>query len=274
MLLTPRWIGRFLLLVVVVAACWWLGSWQWDAAHTEEVRDPPPGTSSLTEVHAVGEPVDREEAGRRVELRGRFDADREVLVVDRLHDGEPGSWVVTAMVVEGASEPGAVVPVVRGWLPEGEVAPPPPEGPRRIEGTLEPTEPDTLRDPERGPLGDGEVETVSSPELLSLWNPPLLQGFVIQAEPVPPAPLSRVAPPATVQVTTDWQNFAYAIQWWLFGAFAIFWFVRMAWVEAEDERGKVGAARGQTAGGPEPDRPVERMSGAGEVHQSSREGSA
>lgn len=254
LLLTPRWIGRLVVLVLVLAACWWLGSWQWDAAHKTVVRTPPEGTAALVQVHQVGEPVHPDQAGRRVSLHGTFDADRQVLVVDRSEGGSLGSWVVTALVVEGAPDESAAIPVVRGWLPEGEAAPRPPPGRQRIEGSLEPTEPDLLRDPERT-LIDGEVELVSSAELLSLWRPPLFQGFVIQDTPPPEAPLVPVSPPPDTEVTTDWQNFAYAIQWWLFGAFAIFWFVRMVRVDLEDAS-------------------VGKMAESADEHQSSREGSA
>ena len=83
----------------------------------------------------------------------------------------------------------------------------------------------------------GQVEVVSSPELLSLWRPPLFQGFVIQQVPAPQAPLVGIASVGR-QVTTDWQNFAYAIQWWLFGAFAVFWFGGMLVAEEPEDRGE------------------------------------
>jgi cytochrome oxidase assembly protein ShyY1 len=249
LLLTPRWIGRFVLLLLVVAACWWLGSWQWDRGHTEVVRTPPAGTASLVDVYSVGEPVAPDDAGRRVWLRGTFDPTRQVEVIGRLHDGQLGSWVVTAMTVDGSDDQGqAVIPVVRGWLPEGETAPAPPPGEQRIEGWLEPTEPDTLRDPERDPLPAGQLEIVSSPELLSLWRPPLFQGFVLQDRPDAEAPLVEVTAPARVTVTTDWQNTAYAVQWWLFGLFAIFWFGRMVRVELEDQHAAATPGRDHTSG--------------------------
>jgi hypothetical protein len=116
---------------------------------------------------------------------------------------------------------------------------------QRVEGWLEPTEPDTLRDLERGPLPPGEVEIVSSAELLSLWRPPLYQGFVIQDRPDAQPPLVEVAPAARVSASTDWQNTAYAIQWWLFGLFAVFWFGRMVRIEAEDRRAVATPGRDQ-----------------------------
>ena len=73
-----------------------------------------------------------------------------------------------------------------------------------------------------------------------------------------------VTAPERVSVNTDWQNTAYAIQWWLFGLFAIFWFGRMARVELEDRR----------AASPGRDHPLQggRMDAAGDaVDQASDE---
>jgi cytochrome oxidase assembly protein ShyY1 len=224
-------VGLFVVLLVVVAACVWLGRWQWDRARVEVVSTPPSGVIALDDVHAPGEPVAPGDAGRQVLVRGQFDPDREVVVIERQSEGRSGSWVVTAFQTES----GAVVPVVRGWLPAGETAPAPARGEVELVGSLEPTEPDALRDASRGPLPPGQVEVVSSAELLSLWQPPLYQGFVIMQRPVPEPPLEGISSPATtVKVVTNWQNAAYGVQWWLFGLFAIFWFIRMIRVEAED----------------------------------------
>ena len=58
----------------------------------------------------------------------------------------------------------------------------------------------------------------------------------MQEQPQPNAPLVGVKPPPRVGVVTDWQNAAYAVQWWLFGVFAIFWFGRVVWVETDERR--------------------------------------
>jgi cytochrome oxidase assembly protein ShyY1 len=149
---------------------------------------------------------------------------------------------------------------VRGWLPQGEQPPAPPTGEQRITGWLEPTEPDALRDPTREPLPDGDVQIISSPELLSLWRPPLFQGFVLQDQPPARAPLAQVSPPTRVVESTDWQNGAYAIQWWLFGVFAIFWFFRMVRVELEDQRANQQGGNGTEV--PEHPGTIGRMDGA------------
>lgn len=233
MLLTPRWVARLALLVVIVVACAWLGSWQWGRARVEVVRTPAAGVAVLTDIHQPGQPVNQAQVGRRVLIDGVFDADRELLVVDRQESGRLGVWVLAAFIVDDAD--GAVVPVVRGWLPAGAAVPPVPGGPQKIVGWLEPTESDALRERGRDPLPEGQVEIVSSAELLSLWQPPLFQGFVIQQQPEPRTPLVGVDPPSlTLGGSLDWQNAAYGVQWWLFGVFAIFWFVRMLRVERED----------------------------------------
>lgn len=234
-LLTPRWLGLSAGLVAVVGTCAVLGWWQWDRATTEVEAQPPSGVAPLLQVHGSGSPVAPEDAGRQVELSGSYDEDRELLVVDRLDAGRSGAWVVTAFTLEGADD--VTIPVVRGWIPGGATPPPAPTGRVRLVGWLEPSEPTTLRDPSRDPLPDGQVELVSTAELLSLWQPPLLQGFVIVDDPTPKSPLRPVSPPALSTTTeVDWQNLAYAIQWWLFGLFAIFWFVRMVHLEAQDRR--------------------------------------
>lgn len=234
-LLTPRWLGLWASLVAVVAICAALGWWQWDRATREVEQTPPAGVVPLEDVQPVGEPVDPDDAGRQVVLRGSYDPGRQLLVVDRLDAGQRGAWVLTAFTLSG--EGGATVPVVRGWLPDGQSPPPVPEAPTRVVGWLEPSEPTTLRDAGRAPLPAGQVEIVSSAELLSLWRPPLVQGFVIVDEPRPEAPLEPVAPPSLTSTSEiDWQNLAYAVQWWLFGLFAVFWFVRLARLEAEERR--------------------------------------
>lgn len=233
MLLTPRWVGRAMLLVVVVVSCGWLGSWQWDVAHAEPPTPPDTLTAAFTDIHQPGRPVDQDQVGRRVWLSGTFDEQLDLVVVDRLNAERAGTWVLSAFEVEGSD--GAVVPIVRGWLPLGATVPPVPPGHQDLVGWLEPTEPDLLREQGREPLPAGQVEIVSSAELLSLWDRPLYQGFVIQQKPAVEPPLVGVSPPSLAATQhVDWQNLAYAIQWWIFGLFAIFWFVRIVRVERED----------------------------------------
>jgi cytochrome oxidase assembly protein ShyY1 len=204
----------------------------------------------LTDVHVTGQPVAPEDAGRRISMQGRFDAKRsQVLIVDRRDEGRDGFWVVAPFLVRPtAAGEAATIPVVRGWIPADVPAPSVPSGPQRVSGTLEPSESEGIRRRDREPLPDGQLEIVSSPELLSLWQPPLYQGFVVQERPESPEPLESVQIPTRAEVATDWQNAAYAVQWWLFGLFAIFWFGRMVRIELEDQRAGVDENDGTAVG--------------------------
>src|SRR5256885_11133395 len=73
---------------------------------------------------------------RRVSVRGVFDERRQVLLVGRSHDGEPGVHVVTPLVSERDS---VAVLVDRGWLPAADAATARPQdvpapGPREVVG--------------------------------------------------------------------------------------------------------------------------------------------
>jgi len=86
----------------------------------------------------------------------------------------------------------------------------------------------------------GQVQTVSTGELINLWSGEKLRTGYIVAEP-PSGSLTQVrtAPPIVGGALT-WRNLAYAANWWIFAGFAVFmWFhfVRDA-VRADRERAK------------------------------------
>jgi len=221
---------RILLLLVVVGACIALGIWQWSRAMGNASPSPPSGVTPLVSVQSIGDEVSAANTGRTVRLTGRFDPSRQVIVPNRINDGQPGFWVVTAFDFRVSSESNRPtrVPVVRGWLPSGQSPSAPPRGRTELVGRLEPSEPDTIRDPALGQLPPGQVAIISSPELLSLWRPPLFLGYIIADKPEPKPPMQTVAAPlAGAETDINWRNLAYAIQWWLFAGFAVFWFIRI-----------------------------------------------
>ena len=57
-------------------------------------------------------------AGDLALIRGRFVAEDTVLIDNRTHGGVAGVHVVTALRVEnpGSDKPGALIPVLRGWI--------------------------------------------------------------------------------------------------------------------------------------------------------------
>jgi hypothetical protein len=89
-------------------------------------------------------------------------------------------------------------------------------------------------------LPAGQVQTVSTGELINLWTGQKVRtGFVV-AQPPSGSPAQVKVPPPAVGGTLTWRNLAYAANWWIFAGFAVFmWFhfVRDA-VRTDRDRGK------------------------------------
>jgi cytochrome oxidase assembly protein ShyY1 len=71
----------------------------------------------------------------------------------------------------------------------------------------------------------GQVQTVSTGELVNVWSGQKLHtGFVVAQPPSGSLAQVRVSPPV-VGGTFTWRNLAYAANWWIFAGFAVFmWF--------------------------------------------------
>jgi cytochrome oxidase assembly protein ShyY1 len=116
-LLAPRWLAVHAAVVVAVIACGLLGAWQLDRAR--DLRDQSARPAAYAELAPVdldsvlppGAAMQPDDVGRRVELRGRYDAAAQLVVPDRELAGDAGSLVLVPLVTED----GSAVLVVRGW---------------------------------------------------------------------------------------------------------------------------------------------------------------
>lgn len=187
---------------------------------------------------------------RRAQATGRWLADNTVLIDNRNHEGRPGYWVVTPLLLNeaGASSAnrgedkqrpmpsdapvGRAVLVLRGWLPRvvgadaRPAAPRPPEGEQRIEGEL------ARRVPRLFELGGGQYSVL--PTVWSGTEPaPLVQNLALDdyakatGLSLMPAVLQQLQPSDDglvrqwPQPSTDYnQNQGYALQWFAFAAIA------------------------------------------------------
>lgn len=230
LLVTPKWVALTVVLLVAIGGFGWLGSWQWSRVHQQAAPESVVQQGQpveLESLYAPGEPVPDGAVGRPVSLTGEYDAANQLLVPNRVNAGRSGLWVLTPLVLSG----GAVVPVVRGWVAQpapddGSLSPP--GGSVDVTGWLTGPESDGLRAQAPDVLPDGQIAIVSSAELISLWEGELYQGFVLLEGQQPASDLATVDPPALATVEgLSWQSLAYAVQWWLFAAFAIFFWWRM-----------------------------------------------
>jgi len=232
---TPRALGLHALVLAALVACAWLGQWQY-GRYTSQQRGPvlerpgaPVAVQSLLRPSTSLPPA---APGRAVTARGHFDGKGQLLLPDRYASGRRGYWLLTPLEVDG----GATLAVVRGWVPTpDDRAAYPPVGAVTVSGRIQPAEAvDATKD---DALPHGQASAASAVELLDSSAGPFYPGLLV-AQTV--SPTSSPAPRA-VQLwaragggTAGLRNLAYALQWWLFGAFAVFlWWRALALTENE-----------------------------------------
>lgn len=228
---TPRMIGLLILFLAAAAVCARLGVWQLDRAEIrgaaaqqaalEETEAAPP--VPIDDVLAPQSSFDGALVGRRVIATGHYEADGQLLVADRVLHGESG-WLVLTPLRTGS---GAVLPVVRGWVddPESPVLAVP-EGEITVTGYLQASE-DSGQAPDALPAGT--TDSISSAELLGVWGGPIWTGYAVlsESDPAQDPGLELLGPPTRSGTGLNIQNLGYAAQWWVFGGFAVFLWIRL-----------------------------------------------
>ena len=117
-LLSRRWVLFALFVVLLGAACWRLGVWQFDrleerrADNTiiERNLDAPPVPA--TTVMDAAQPLPEQQQWRKVTVTGTYDVAEQTLVRYQTRDGRPGVNVITPLHTEA----GSTVLVDRGWM--------------------------------------------------------------------------------------------------------------------------------------------------------------
>ena len=242
-LLSRRWIGFALFVVVLAGICFRLGLWQLhrmedrldanDVIKGHLAADPVP----LATVLKRGEEVDERAAWTRVRVAGTYDVENEVTVTFTTRDGAPGVDVVTPLVTSD----GSAVLVDRGWLAtqntteRPENIPTPPTGEVTVTGWLRQN---NGADRHAVEPRDGQVRAISSTGMASAVPYDLLSGYVNLRSQDPPAvkALELEPPPELGQGP----HFFYALQWWFFGGLALFGLFWFAWTELKERRAKPG----------------------------------
>lgn len=226
-LLAPRFWGGHLLMLVSVALAIGLGLWQlhaWETrrdAASRDLADAKP--LPLDRLMGGDDPFPGRSLGQPVTFSGHWLPDN-VYVSDRVREGRTGYWVVSPLLVDGTD---SAMPVVRGWSakPTAAVA----EGTTDVTGWLQAGEGQGVVD--KTPHDD-VIPELRIASLVQRVDADLFSGYVIARDmatddAAPAAGLAGVRPTDAPEVssTTALRNFLYAIEWWLFGLFALFiWF--------------------------------------------------
>jgi cytochrome oxidase assembly protein ShyY1 len=233
----PRYWVLHLVALAAVGTAAWLGSWQYDAwqqRRADEAVDltqaePEPALSS---VMGPDDPFPGDHVGRPVVLEGDWVPDGTVFVSGREQAGDEGYWVVTPLEVGPDS---AALLVVRGWTSSVEEAAAAPSGRAEFVGWLQPTEGSGASDDDPG---DDVLPQLRIADALQHVDQDLYGAYAVVADEVAPGdwPVGEqatndgtdgLAPASLDQLPevgrfTAWRNLLYALEWWVFGAFAAF----------------------------------------------------
>lgn len=232
---SPRLFGAHLLMLVALAATIALGVWQYNVSHQHKVDQQTQLAHAaprlLTDVMGGNDAFPASGVGVPVIVAGTWVPAETVFVSGRDHGDETGYWVATPVEVDGTK---SAIYVVRGWTRSTSQVPAAPTGATRLVGWLQPSDQtDTTSD--EAPTDD-VLPALDMATLINHVHGDLFSAYVVGADhqagwPASAAPvndgsarLASVPEPALpkADTSTGLRNFLYAIEWWLFGIFAIY----------------------------------------------------
>ena len=233
--------GSLLLVLLLVTCFVGLSAWQVDRAeHKNDVVE----SSSVNELKDFNDVMGAEApmpgilADQRVSLSGHWIPDAQVVVPERVLDGEKGYWVVTMFAPDGAhlgesarvnsDDKTIAIPVLRGFTTDEKTAmnSRAQEGDVKIAARIGPIE---------GPLPgnslpEGQVRSVSTSQIINMF-PDLLtySGFLIPESATGAASSIgtdglTLVPPTTTRDEGgfDLQSAVYAVEWLIFAVMALY----------------------------------------------------
>jgi cytochrome oxidase assembly protein ShyY1 len=228
---------RWLLFAVVVAGLAWgaslLGQWQFHRLDERRAENQLVASNldaapvPIDDLLAVGRPAADDHEWREVVVHGTWDDAHTIVLKYQTRDGAPGVDVVTPL----RTAAGAAVLVDRGWMATENVGNSRPDLPPvtagdvtvtgwvRVDGTGGSTH-----------VTDLAARAVSSKAAAKVIPYPLYGGFLDLHTETPP-PAEKLGAIELPDDTSEGPHFFYGLQWWFFGALAIFGFGYLAYDE-------------------------------------------
>jgi cytochrome oxidase assembly protein ShyY1 len=235
-------------MLLVIPACVELGLWQLDRLHIRQQQNGLVHRNSQAEPRPVGEltKVDGAVAAgdqwRAVTAEGHYDESHQLLVRNRVHEGDPGFYVLTPLV----PAEGPTVLVNRGWVPAPNAGgrpdvPAAPGGDVHVKGRLRPTETQKTRGPkDAADVPSGQVVRIDVPRIAPSLPYPVLAGYVdlVEQDPRPPIVNGSYVPLPSSAVPTHSEalHVSYAAQWFIFALVAPIGFFFLVRREVLDRR--------------------------------------
>ncbi|MCP3817904.1 SURF1 family protein [Streptomyces sp. A3M-1-3] len=239
-LLTPRWWGINLFVVLAIPFCVFMGSWQLgrfeDRVESHRAAEEKPAAAKQ-KAAALDSllPVDKATSGRLATVSGRYGD--QLLVPGRELDGKRGYYVLTLLRTDG----GKAVPVVRGWLagePGTATVPAPPAGEVSVTGALQASENTGTKGVHaQGGLPEGQLGMISAAALVNLVPYELHDAWLtlpeVPKDAVGMRPVPAAAPQGSGLDLKAFQNLGYTGEWFVFGGFVLFMWFRLFRREVE-----------------------------------------
>ncbi|MFE9250994.1 SURF1 family protein [Streptomyces sp. NPDC007088] len=240
-LLTPRWWGIHVFVLLAIPFCVFMGSWQLGRFEdrVDQHKDSDEARSVQRHERAVPLsgvlPVTQDTVGDRTVASGRYVG--QYLVPGRELDERQGFYVLGLL----RTDEDKVLPVVRGWLPgraRTSAAPPVPRGEVTVTGALQaPESTETKGAHTEGGLPRGQLGIISAASLVNLVPDDVYDGWITQEraedgmKPVP----AEAAPDSGLDLKA-FQNLGYTGEWFVFAGFVVFMWYRLLRREVEAQR--------------------------------------
>ncbi len=237
-LLTPRWWGINVFLLLSIPFCVFMGSWQLgrfeDRVDSHRDAEARIATDKREAARPLDDllPVTKATSGKQATASGRYDT--QLLVPDRTLDDRDGYYVLTLL----RTDTGRALPVVRGWLPgtpDPAEAPAAPTGEVTVTGALQASEtPGSNGVSARGGLPEGQTGAISSASLVNLVDYDVYDAWVtLNQGDAGMRAVPATAPGGTGLDLKAFQNLGYTAEWFAFVGFVIFMWFRLLRREVE-----------------------------------------
>ena len=242
----PRWIAALVLCLAIAGGFAALGQWQLSRSidagvpvdESSEVPVP------LADLAVAQQPLTSEAAGRRVTIEGTLAPDDYIVLTGRLNAGVSGYWVVGHLIAgddtTNDASAGASLAVALGWAETEREAtsaisrlqenPPTTFGGRYLPSEF----------PQEDDFEHGEQNSMSTAAFVNQWEQApttTYAGYLVTDAAVAGLDLIDAPAPST-EVSINWLNIFYAVEWAVFAGFAVFlWFrlVKDAWEREQEE---------------------------------------
>lgn len=242
--LSARWLGFALFVVVLAAVCIRLGNWQLDRHHERKDDNAIISAHLDLEPAPIDQVINADDDGVPEEIQwtpvtatGTYDTEHQVVLKYQTTDKGQGVEIVTPLVTKS----GAAVLVNRGWMASSNNSASPDDIPAPADGTVTVTgwlRVDSGAEDSAIEPTDGQVRAISSVGIATALPYDVYPGYLNRTDQSPP--VDAALDPEPRPDLGQGPHFFYSIQWYFFAGLATFGWFYFAWTEAHPRPRRTG----------------------------------